>query len=197
MVRTIREVIIDQSLHCAVETGEEEEEVVFSCRAKLYNYVKVNETKKEWKERGLGLLKLNRGKVNDEDEKDASTKARLIMRADGSHRVVLNSPIKKELKFGNPDGKAPSGGYLYFWGSVDGKPHLELLQLKVSLNNRVVIERQAKAKIDETGIRFTAIQARYGSPECDVIYYGFWYFKEPTAYSQSLYNLHSIRFLIS
>ena len=99
--------------------------------------MKVGETKKEWKERGLGVLKLNRGKVNDEDDKDTSTKARFIMRADGSHRVVLNSPIKKELKFGNPDGKAPSGGYLYFWGSIDGKPQLELLQLKVGFDAHI------------------------------------------------------------
>ena len=94
--------------------------------------MKVKENKKEWKERGLGVLKLNRKKPDVEDKNDNSTKARFVMRADGSHRVVLNSPIKKELKFGDPDGKAPPNGYLYFWGSMDGKPQLELLQLKVS-----------------------------------------------------------------
>ena len=92
----------------------------------------MTENKKEWKERGLGVLKLNKKKPEDEGKNDTTTKARFIMRADGSHRVVLNSPIKKELKFGDPNGKSPSNGYLYFWGSIDGKPQLELLQLKVS-----------------------------------------------------------------
>lgn len=55
------------------------------------------------------------------------------MRADGSHRVVLNTPIKKEIKFGSVTGEQPQGGYLYFMGSIDDKPKLELLQMKVKL----------------------------------------------------------------
>lgn len=53
------------------------------------------------------------------------------MRAEGSHRVILNTPIKKELKFGTVSGEPPTGGYMYFMGSIDGQPKLEMLQLKV------------------------------------------------------------------
>jgi len=116
-----------------VETGEENESTVFSSRAKLYNFVKDEKSgKKEWKERGLGTLKLNIVNPTEEEyENDAPKRARFIMRADGSHRVVLNSPVQKELKIGDATGGRPTGGYVYFWGSVDAKPTLELLQLKV------------------------------------------------------------------
>jgi Ran-binding protein 3 len=54
------------------------------------------------------------------------------MRAEGSHRVILNTPIKNEIKFGSPSGGPPEGNYLLFMGTVDGKTTLEMLQLKVS-----------------------------------------------------------------
>ncbi|KAI4750339.1 hypothetical protein E4T44_14939, partial [Aureobasidium sp. EXF-8845] len=38
-----------------IETGEEGETTEYTCRAKLYNFV----DKKEWKERGVGVLRLN------------------------------------------------------------------------------------------------------------------------------------------
>ena len=113
-----------------LETGEEEEMTEYSCRSKLYNFVTSADGKKEWKERGLGVVRLNVRKPGPEEE-DAKSRARLLMRAEGSHRVILNTPVKKELKFGAPDGGAPQGGYVYFMGTVDGKEGLELLQLKV------------------------------------------------------------------
>lgn len=124
---------------CApVETGEEHESTIFTSRAKLYNFVKDDKSgRKEWKERGLGTLKLNVVKPTPEEhESSAPKRARFIMRAEGSHRVVLNSPVQKELKVGDAQGGRPAGGYVYFWGSVDGKPTLELLQLKVRATHR-------------------------------------------------------------
>lgn len=118
-----------------VETGEENEETIFVCRAKLYNFVKVTESKKEWKERGLGNLKVNVHKQSskDDDEK-SSKKARFVMRADGSHRVVLNSPIQKELKVGDVHGEKPTSGLILFMGTIDGN-ELEMLQLKMKQQN--------------------------------------------------------------
>lgn len=127
----------------AVETGEENEETIFVCRAKLYNFVKVSDTKKEWKERGLGNLKVNVKKQSAEDaEKKAPKKARFVMRADGSHRVVLNSPIQKELKVGDVKGEKPTNGLVLFMGTMDSDD-LEMLQLKVSSLSRI-----AKANAD-------------------------------------------------
>ena len=115
------------------ETGEEDEITEYSCRAKLYNFAVVDpeKGKKEWKERGLGTVKLNIQNPAPGEEDVTKPKARLLMRADGSHRLVLNTPVKKEIHFGAPGGGAPTGGYLYFMGTVDGKAGLELLQLKV------------------------------------------------------------------
>lgn len=55
------------------------------------------------------------------------------MRADGSHRVALNTPIVKGVKFGSVTGDAPVGGFIYFLGSIDGSAKLEMLQMKVRL----------------------------------------------------------------
>ena len=115
-----------------METGEEDEITEYSCRAKLYNFATVAEGKKEWKERGLGIVRLNVNKPAPGEEDEDGLKARLLMRAEGSHRVILNTPVKKEIKFGGPTGGQPQGGYVYFMGAVDGKEGLELLQLKAS-----------------------------------------------------------------
>ena len=125
-----------------METGEEHERTEYTCRAKLYQFVHTDPTddksKKEWKERGLGTLRLNvLNHTPPGDDAAAATakggvRVRLVMRSDGSHRVILNTPIKKELLFGTVTGAAPQNGYSYFMGSIDGKPKLELLQLKVS-----------------------------------------------------------------
>lgn len=121
-----------------VETGEEDERTEYTCRAKLYNFVKAEDgTKKEWKERGLGVIRLN-VKIPGPEDEEAAPKARLVMRADGSHRVVLNTPILKSVKFGSVTGEAPVGGYVYFMGSIDGSAKLELLQMKVSHSRAVL-----------------------------------------------------------
>ncbi|KAK4544065.1 hypothetical protein LTR36_004563 [Oleoguttula mirabilis] len=123
-----------------LETGEEEEETTYSCRAKVYNYITLEDGKKEWRERGLGILRLNvrrrrAAEDDDDDEPDGKgkgkTRARFLMRADGSHRVVLNTPVKKEISFGAATGGPPQGGYMLFMGTIEGKRTLELLQLKV------------------------------------------------------------------
>ncbi|KAF2484824.1 hypothetical protein BDY17DRAFT_351697 [Neohortaea acidophila] len=113
-----------------LETGEEEETTAYSCRAKLYNFADIGDGKKEWKERGLGVVRLNvsHGSAGKEETR---LKARLLMRAEGSHRVILNTPVKKEIKVGAPDGGKPQGGNVFFMGAVDGKEGLELLQLKI------------------------------------------------------------------
>lgn len=112
-----------------LETGEEDESTEFSARAKLYTFAADGDGKKEWRERGFGTIRLNVRRLQpDENQKP---KARLLMRAEGSHRVVLNTPVTKEIKYGTPGGEKPSGGYLFFMGTIDGNTGLEVLQLKV------------------------------------------------------------------
>ncbi|WPG99185.1 Hypothetical protein R9X50_00199600 [Acrodontium crateriforme] len=131
-----------------LETGEEDEKTEYSCRAKLYNFSVVADGKKEWRERGLGVLRLNVKQSNDGDN-DGKPKARFLMRAEGSHRVVLNTPIKKEIKFGAPNGGPPTGSFIYFMGTIGNSEGLELLQLKMKAQfalelHEKIVELQAE-----------------------------------------------------
>ena len=110
-----------------VETGEEAEETVFSCRAKLYHF-----EGKEWKERGVGTFKINIAWAPSSEE-SSDRKSRLIMRTDGVHRVVLNTPIFRGMKVGNADGDEPTGKTLNVTGIEGGKPTLFALKVGFSL----------------------------------------------------------------
>lgn len=115
-----------------VETGEEDEETMFTARAKLFSFIKGD----GWKERGVGNLKLNtRKRTHEEEKSNAPKKARFIMRAEGSHRVVLNSPIHRDLKVGDPKGEKPTAGMIYFLGSLDKERAHEMLLLRMKSPN--------------------------------------------------------------
>jgi len=60
-------------------TGEEEEEEVAKFRTKIYRF------KGEWKERGVGELRFLRHKT--------SNYIRILVRADKTHRVIVNHYI--------------------------------------------------------------------------------------------------------
>jgi Ran-binding protein 3 len=126
----------------AVETGEENETTVFLQRAKLYSFSAVApSTEKKWVERGVGNLKLNvklppedeseDGKDTNAENKSQKKRARFVMRAEGSHRVVLNSPVQKGSKFGEETGERPKGQKFYFLGRPEGSDRLETMILKV------------------------------------------------------------------
>ncbi|KAH0831574.1 putative nuclear protein export protein Yrb2 [Fonsecaea pedrosoi] len=139
-----------------LNTGEEDEETVFSCRAKLYHF------EREWKESGIGDFKINMryearstvqtpatdgktggekapkeddsAETNEEDieaaleggERESSVtlerRGRLIMRAMGTHRLLLNTPVFKEMNVGTHDGKEPTGKTMHLTGLEGGKP---------------------------------------------------------------------------
>ncbi|KAI9799514.1 MAG: hypothetical protein M1833_004036 [Piccolia ochrophora] len=126
-----------------VETGEEEEETIFSNRAKLFYF---NRTDKAWKERGMGVLKLNislthhneelkavgehEQEDSDEDpekgeagpQKRGKRSARLLMRAEGVYRVLLNVPVFKDIQVGDKDGLEPPGKTIIMTAPEEGSP---------------------------------------------------------------------------
>uniref|UniRef100_A0A8C4QIQ5 peptidylprolyl isomerase n=1 Tax=Eptatretus burgeri TaxID=7764 RepID=A0A8C4QIQ5_EPTBU len=69
-----------------VKTGEENEQEMFSCRAKLFRF---DTETKEWKERGVGNIKILRHHV--------SGKVRLLMRRDQVLKVCANHYITPEM----------------------------------------------------------------------------------------------------
>lgn len=128
-----------------VDTGEEGEEVHFSARARLYFFSKDG----GWKERGTGTFKINvriddgsvteetHTQVDVEAQSESTTgirrKARILMRADATHRVILNSPVFRGMRFGAPDGTEPTGKIMHLQSLEEKRP--VPLQVKVCFCN--------------------------------------------------------------
>lgn len=74
-----------------VETGEENENAVFTADAVLFEYLDGG-----WKERGKGELKVNVSTKGPE-------RARLVMRARGNYRLILNANLYPDMKLTNMD----------------------------------------------------------------------------------------------
>ncbi|ONH69981.1 Nucleoporin NUP2 [Cyberlindnera fabianii] len=72
------------------KTGEEEEEVLYTKRAKLMLY-NPSDSANPYVNKGLGLLKVLKHKETN--------KSRILVRADGSDRVILNTAIAKQFTY--------------------------------------------------------------------------------------------------
>ncbi|XP_057967582.1 nuclear pore complex protein NUP50A-like [Malania oleifera] len=76
-----------------VETGEENEKAVYQADSVLYEFIDGS-----WKERGKGELKVNVSTSGTE-------RARLVMRARGNYRLILNASLYPDMKLTNMDKK--------------------------------------------------------------------------------------------
>ncbi|PON36023.1 Talin [Parasponia andersonii] len=91
-----------------VETGEENEEVVFNADSALYEFIEGS-----WKERGKGEIKIN-------VSKPAKEKARLLMRTRGNYRLILNANIFPDIKLTSMDKKGVSFACVNSTGEAAG-----------------------------------------------------------------------------
>ncbi|RZC37236.1 E3 SUMO-protein ligase RanBP2, partial [Asbolus verrucosus] len=89
-----------------VTTGEENETVLFCERAKLFRYI-TNNNNKEWKERGVGTLKI----LKNPDTK----KVRILMRRDQVHKICANHFLRKDMNL-TP---MPKSDRAYIWAAHD------------------------------------------------------------------------------
>ncbi|KAG5301677.1 nuclear protein export protein Yrb2 [Histoplasma ohiense] len=132
------------------ETGEEGENTIFSCRGKLYHFdgkewkergvgvfrVNIREPVNDDNNTDGSEEEPQPGdnKTDEEHEKEENHKAnedegvepkkktaRVIMRADGVWRVILNIPVFKGMKAGDPSGGPPKGKQVHFAGFECGK----------------------------------------------------------------------------
>ena len=95
-------------------------------RAKLFTIVG-DGSKRSWAERGVGPFKLN---ITKEDPK----KARFILRADGTHRLLLNAAVTKTMKFGTSEGNKPTDGKLLFTApNADGTMETHTVRVSTEL----------------------------------------------------------------
>ncbi|XP_069959256.1 E3 SUMO-protein ligase RanBP2 isoform X4 [Cherax quadricarinatus] len=83
-----------------VVTGEEEEDILYAHRAKLFRLVCG-----EWKERGLGDIKILSHKQ--------ACKIRLLMRREQVHKICLNHCLTKDMEFRKKDDKT------FYWAALD------------------------------------------------------------------------------
>jgi Ran-binding protein 3 len=99
----------------SVETGEEQEDSVFSCRVRLYALDLTNAAV-GWKERGTGTLHVN--KMRD------GSRSRLVMRADAVLRVILNLPLVQNMEVAQGmKSSLASDKFVRITGFEDKKPH--------------------------------------------------------------------------
>jgi Ran-binding protein 3 len=122
------------------ETGEENETSAWIGRAKLYT-MDGEGKERGWKERGVGNIKLN-------VTLDEPRKARFVLRADGTHRLILNAAVTKQMVFGaDSQGAKPKDGRLLFNSpTADGELEMHLLKLK---SERAVELWEQVAKVQE------------------------------------------------
>ncbi|KAJ3687612.1 hypothetical protein LUZ61_016776 [Rhynchospora tenuis] len=99
-----------------VETGEENEKAVFTADAILYEYLDGG-----WKERGKGELKLNLTTTGVD-------KARLVMRARGNYRLILNANLYADMALKEMDKKGAT--FLCVNGTAEGQTGPSTFALK-------------------------------------------------------------------
>ncbi|KAL7191348.1 hypothetical protein ACSBR2_023429 [Camellia fascicularis] len=99
-----------------VETGEENEKAVFTADSVLFEFAEGG-----WKERGKGELKVNVSATR-------TGKARLIMRARGNYRLILNASLYPDMKLTNMEKRGITFACMNSTG--EGKDGLSTFALK-------------------------------------------------------------------
>ncbi|KAI7898074.1 uncharacterized protein BX663DRAFT_556153 [Cokeromyces recurvatus] len=100
-----------------VKTNEEDEEVLFKMRAKLFRY-----SNKEWKERGTGDVKFLQHKE--------TKKIRLLMRRDKTLKVCANHYVDSIMKLSPNVGSDRSWVWNVTADVSDGTPQAETLAIR-------------------------------------------------------------------
>ncbi|XP_009358203.2 nuclear pore complex protein NUP50A isoform X2 [Pyrus x bretschneideri] len=138
-----------QMQEVAVETGEENEKVVFTADAALFEFIDGG-----WKERGKGDLKVN---VSE------SEKARLVMRLKGIRKVILNASLYPDMKLANMEKKGVTFACM---NSIDEKKDgLSTFALKFKDGSVVEEFRAAVTAHKDKGKAPTAMKTPENSPK--------------------------------
>ncbi|XP_015115458.1 E3 SUMO-protein ligase RanBP2 [Diachasma alloeum] len=115
-----------------VKTGEENEEILYTHRAKLFRF---DGNAKEWKERGLGDIKLL--KHNE------SHKLRLVMRREQTLKLCLNHLVPGDLELTAKDDRT------WMWNAADYSDNeIEYVQLACRFKTSDIAE-QFKIAVEE------------------------------------------------
>ena len=106
------------------KTGEEEEEIIFKHRAKVYRYDTDN---KEWKERGVGDIKI----LKHPERKTY----RVLLRRDQVYKIACNHLITKEMQL-NPLASSETAWCWFAMDYSEGNPKGAVDQLAVRFKTK-------------------------------------------------------------
>ena len=131
-----------------VETGEENEKVVFNADSVLFEFADGS-----WKERGKGELKVN---VSSETKK-----ARLLMRSKGNFRLILNARLYPDMKLTNMDKKGVT--FACINSASEGKGGLSTFALK--FKDGSIVEEFKATVMEHKGETSTVLKTPENSPK--------------------------------
>ena len=114
--------VVKLSSNVTLSSGEENEMELFSNRAKLYRF---DETVNQWKERGVGNIKILKHK--------STGRVRILMRRDKILKICCNHMIVKGMKLVPRDEK--SFNWITLSDLSDGEPKTEKLAVKFKLSD--------------------------------------------------------------
>ncbi|TYH79576.1 hypothetical protein ES332_D03G073400v1 [Gossypium tomentosum] len=131
-----------------VETGEENEKVVFSADSVLFEFIDGG-----WKERGKGELKVNVSTAGAE-------RARLLMRARGNYRLILNASLYPDMKLTNMDKR----GITFVCMNSTGEDKEGLSTLALKFKDASIVEEFRVAVMAHKGNTATVLKTPEHSP---------------------------------
>lgn len=114
------------------KTHEEDEEVLFKMRAKLFRFAK---DELEWKERGTGDVRLLKHKQ--------STKIRLVMRRDKTLKVCANHLVSADMKLSPNVGSDRSWVWNVHADYAEGEPTAETLAIRFGNSENANLFKEA------------------------------------------------------
>ncbi|XVE52117.1 hypothetical protein DITRI_Ditri02bG0096400 [Diplodiscus trichospermus] len=131
------------------ETGEENEKVVFSAESVLFEYIDGG-----WKERGKGELKVNVSTTGTE-------KARLLMRARGNYRLILNASLYPDMKLTNMEKR----GMTFACINSAGEEKEKLSTFALKFKDASIVEEFRAAVMGYKGNTAAVLKAPENSPK--------------------------------
>lgn len=131
-----------------VKTLEEDEEVIFKIRAKLFRFVKESN---EWKERGTGDAKFLQHKENK--------KIRLLMRRDKTHKICANHIITKDMNLKPNIGSDKCWVYHVFADMAEGVTTSELFAIRFSNPENALKFKEEFEKAQEVNLSLIGEQS--------------------------------------
>lgn len=131
-----------------VETGEENESVVFNADSILFEFIDGS-----WKERGKGELKVN-------VPTGGTGGARIVMRARGNYRLIMNASLYPDMKLTNMEKKGIT--FACMNSTSEGKDGLSTFALK--FKDASIVEEFRAAVAEHKGKASTVLKTPENSP---------------------------------